>query len=389
MSKLLLLVFLLNIYASTAQNAPYLTARVEAGEGAYSLLERFGLDRSNENIHAFKEINKLSDLNLYLHKEYKLPIRVYNYNAVSIRSTLNINDWDYAVAIQKYNERMHQAGVKQKDYRDDHILWVPDFLPNKPISPNHPGVNDKLSNVRTHPIFGKKYERVEITSNRLKGHVYYVIPGHGGPDPGAIGKYQGHMLCEDEYAYDISLRLARNLIQHGATVYVIVQDPDDGIRDEALLKPDKDEVCYPNQEIPLNQIKRLNQRVDIINSLFNQHKKAGAKKQRAIEIHLDSRGSNQRVDMFFYHSPKSKAGKKLAESIKNTIAKKYAQHQRGRGYSGTVTARNLHMLRETYPVMVYAELGNIRNELDQRRFLIYDNRQAVANWICEGILDDD
>jgi N-acetylmuramoyl-L-alanine amidase len=386
MSKLLLLFFFLCIFSSGAQNAPYLTARVEAGEGAYSLLERFGLDRSSENINAFKEINKLTDLNLYLHKEYKLPIRVYTYNAVSIRSTLSNNDWEYAVAIQKYNERMHQAGIRENDYRGDNVLWVPDFLPN---TPDKLRVDEKKPDIQIHPIFGKKYEKVKIISNKLEGQVYYVISGHGGPDPGAIGTYQGHMLCEDEYAYDIALRLARNLIQHGATVYIIIQDPDDGIRDEAILKPDKDEVCYPNQEIPLNHIKRLNQRVDIINSLFNQHKKAGAKKQRAIEIHLDSRGSNQRVDMFFYHSPKSKAGKKLAENIKNTIAKKYAQHQRGRGYSGTVTARNLHMLRETYPVMVYAELGNIRNELDQRRFLISDNRQAVANWICEGILDDD
>jgi N-acetylmuramoyl-L-alanine amidase len=389
MLRFKLFIFIFLAFTATAQNTPYLTAKVLLGEGAYSLLERFGLDRSSKNLNAFKELNNLSDLNLYLHKEYKLPIRVYNYNAVSIRSTLNINDWDYAVSIQKYNERMHQAGVKSKDYRDDNVLWVPEALPVKTTVTNNARVDEKKPNTQIHPIFGKKYEKVDVTSNRLKGHVYYVIPGHGGPDPGAIGKHQGHMLCEDEYAYDISLRLARNLIQHGATVYVIVQDPDDGIRDEAILKPDKDEVCYPNQEIPLNQIKRLNQRVDIINSLFNQHKKAGAKKQRAIEIHLDSRGSNQRVDMFFYHSPKSKAGKQLAESIKNTIASKYARHQRGRGYSGTVSARNLHMLRETYPVMVFAELGNIRNELDQRRFLIYDNRQAVANWICEGILNDD
>jgi N-acetylmuramoyl-L-alanine amidase len=389
MLKLKMFLFVFLAFNVTGQNTPYLTAKVLLGEGAYSLLERFGLDRNSKNLNAFKDLNNLSDLNLYLHKEYKLPIRVYNYNAVSIRSTLNINDWDYAVAIQKYNERMHQAGVKSKDYREDNILWVPEILQEEITISNNPGVDEKKPNTQIHPIFGKKHEKVEVTSTRLNGHIYYIIPGHGGPDPGAIGKYQGHMLCEDEYAYDISLRLARNLIQNGATVYIIVQDPDDGIRDEAILKPDKDEVCYPIQEIPLNQIKRLNQRVDIINSLFNQHKKEGAKKQRAIEIHLDSRGSNQRVDMFFYHSPKSTAGKKLAESIKNTIAKKYSRHQKGRGYSGTVSPRNLHMIRETYPVMVFAELGNIRNLLDQRRFLIYDNRQAVANWIYEGIMNDD
>jgi len=169
---------------------------------------------------------------------------------------------------------------------------------------------------------------------------------------------------------------------------MITRDENDGIREESYLKADKDEVCYPNKTIPLNQVKRLNQRVDAINILYNKHKQEGAKKQRAIIIHVDSRGTGQRIDMFFYHNPKSKTGKQLAKTLRNTIDEKYAIHQKGRGYSGTVKARNLHMLRETFPVAVYAELGNIRNTSDQKRFVIEDNRQAVANWLCEGLLKE-
>ena len=29
---------------------------------------------------------------------------------------------------------------------------------------------------------------VKVTSNRLAGACFYVVSGHGGPDPGAIGK---------------------------------------------------------------------------------------------------------------------------------------------------------------------------------------------------------
>jgi N-acetylmuramoyl-L-alanine amidase len=47
------------------------------------------------------------------------------------------------------------------------------------------------------------------------------------------------------------------------------------------------------------------------------------------------------------------------------------------------------MLRETHPVAIYAELGNIRNSRDQKRFIIEDNRQAVANWLCEGLMNED
>jgi N-acetylmuramoyl-L-alanine amidase len=35
---------------------------------------------------------------------------------------------------------------------------------------------------------------------------------------------------------------------------------------------------------------------------------------------------------------------------------------------------------------VYIELGNITNEFDQRRLLIVNNRQAIANWLTQGII---
>jgi N-acetylmuramoyl-L-alanine amidase len=370
-----------------AQNDKYLEVEVETGDGVYSLLKRYKLSTSSCNIDYFKQINQLKeDLTLKKHINYKLPVKIYKYNGSSIRSTIGVNDWDLAVRIQSYNEEMHKSGFRSRDYRDDLVLWVPYELTDCDIE--YTSSANSTSNTKTFPIFGKEYEEVEIIDDQLSGSVYYIVAGHGGPDPGAINNYEGHTLCEDEYAYDISLRLARNLLQHSATVYMITRDDNDGIRSEPYLKPDKDEVCYPNQEIPLNQIKRLNQRVVAINSLFNKHKKQGAVKQRAIIIHVDSRSSTQRIDMYFYHNPKSKSGKELASILRNTIEEKYHVHQRGRGYSGTVKARNLHMLRETYPVAVYAELGNIRNDADLKRFIIEYNRQAVANWLTEGLLKE-
>lgn len=246
--------------------------------------------------------------------------------------------------------------------------------------------NNSTRKTISYPLLGYKFDNVEVKDSKLKGNVYYIVAGHGGPDPGAMGNYGGVTLCEDEYAYDIALRMAKNLLEHDATVYMIVQDLNDGIRDEAILKADKDEICYKNQTIPLNQIKRLDQRCDAVNKLYKSHKKKGAKKQRVIGLHVDSRSSRERVDMFFYHNPKSNSGKQLAEVIRNTVEEKYNKHQKNRGYSGTVKGRNLHLLRETHPVAVFIELGNIKNPKDQRRFIIVDNRQAVANWLVDGLL---
>lgn len=234
-------------------------------------------------------------------------------------------------------------------------------------------------------IFGKEHADIEITSNTLDGAIYYLVAGHGGPDPGAVGKYNGHTVCEDEYAYDVTLRLARKLISEGATVYLITRDPNDGIRDESFLKIDHDEYCYPKRKIPLNQTKRLRQRSDAVNELYKKHRGAF---QRMIAIHVDSRGRGENIDVFFYHDKRSDTGKKAATILKDTFQKKYQEHQPGRGYGGTVSDRSLYVVRNTWPPAVYIELGNMNHERDIQRLIIPNNRQAVAKWLAEGLIQD-
>lgn len=247
-----------------------------------------------------------------------------------------------------------------------------------------PNINE-LERV-TDAIFGEKHKVVNAKSIRLKGNVYYLVSGHGGPDPGAMGVYNGKDITEDEYAYDITLRLAKELMAHGASVYIIIRDDNDGIRDDYVLEIDHDEVAYTDNTIPLNQIARLRQRVQIINNLYKENK---GKYQRLIVTHVDSRSVSQNIDVFFYHHEKSKNGKKLAESIHKTFQKKYKKYQPNRSYSGTFKHRTeLYLVRKTHPAMAYIEIGNIKNPKDQRRIVDPENRQALAKWISEGVLLD-
>jgi N-acetylmuramoyl-L-alanine amidase len=194
----------------------------------------------------------------------------------------------------------------------------------------------------------------------------------------------GRVLHEDEYAYDITLRLARALMEEGATVHMIIQDAKDGIRDDRYLANSNRETCM-GAAIPLNQVKRLKQRSDKINSLS---KKSKERYKRAVFIHLDSRSKKQQLDVFFYHAEKSVEGKRLANTMRETFNDQYNKHQPSRGFTGTVTSRSLYVLNNSTPVGIFAELGNIQNTFDQRRFLEYDNRQALANWMCRGFIRD-
>ncbi|MBU2995482.1 N-acetylmuramoyl-L-alanine amidase [Cellulophaga baltica] len=238
----------------------------------------------------------------------------------------------------------------------------------------------------SYAIFGDKYAEVISQSTRLEGAVYYLVSGHGGPDPGAMTTYRGKAIAEDEYAYDVTLRLAKELLSHGAMVYIIVRDPDDGIRDDRILEIDRDEVVYPDKIIPLNQVARLKQRVEVVNELYRKNK---GKYQRLIVTHVDSRSKGQNIDVFFYHHEKSTNGKKLAESIHKTFQAKYKKYQPNRTYEGTFEDRSsLYLVKKTHPAMTFIEIGNITNKKDQRRILDYENRQALAKWISEGVLLD-
>lgn len=315
------------------------TVVAEEGDGILSLLRKQGIDPYDhyEDFIAMNADNLRDSIHLYAGRKYRIPAA----------------DLDTVTVVKSIQKKTSEV----KDIKTREI-----------------------------PILGKNHSTVLIKSDRLAGTVYYLISGHGGPDPGAIGTYRGKTITEDEYAYDITLRLARELISHGAMVYVIIRDENDGIRDDRVLEIDHDETAYLNKSIPLNQVQRLKQRVEIVNEKYQKHR---GQYQRLIVTHIDSRSVGQNIDVFFYYHENSKNGKRLAESIHRTFQKNYKKYQPNRLYTGTFEDRtSLYLVKKTHPAMTFIEVGNIRNKKDQRRIVVPENRQALAKWIAEGALLD-
>jgi len=346
LKKLLPLLYFLFISISAISQKEITATK---GDGIYSILRKNGLDQT-KYFKKFIELNKMklsASNGLFIGKTYLLP---------TIKKDTVIIDTTQIVV-----DSLTRQNIK------------------KPID------NILTTEKTNYPIFGKKYASVTIESKKMQGAIYYLISGHGGPDPGATEIYNKKLISEDEYAYDVTLRLARKLISNSAKVYIIIKDSNDGIRDQSILEVDYDEVCYPNNPISINQKLRLRQRTKAVNNLFKKHK---GKYQRLIVTHVDSRSKGKNIDVFFYHHNYSKSGKKLAENIHNTFKKKYAKYQPNRIYSGSIGSRGLYLIKNTLPAMAYIELGNIKNKKDQKRILNYENRDALAKWIFDGLLVD-
>lgn len=368
----------------------YVTTTALQGDGVLSILRRYQLAEHSCNSAEFYRINGMEVTDLCIKgKEYKIPILLVTYNSKSICSSLKIENTEKCKAIDLYNQEVFKKKIKTKSIQQSKMIWVPYHILNcDPKEDSQEPETENLEKVTTanYQIFGPNYKTVKKESNKLAGQVFYIVSGHGGPDPGAIGLREGNSLCEDEYAYDVCLRLTRYLCANGGIAYMIVRDPNDGIRDESYLKCDEDEKVYGDRTMSINQKKRLFDQAVVINRLYFKHLKQGIKKQCAINIHVDAIHKNIKRDIFLYHDPTSSAGKKIALAIQKLFDKKYKEHQSKRGFLGTVSPRVLFMLRETIPTSVYIELGNIKNSDDQRRIILVDNRTAVAKWIYEALL---
>ncbi|MBK7881542.1 MAG: N-acetylmuramoyl-L-alanine amidase [Saprospiraceae bacterium] len=456
-ATLLSLSFIVN-----AQNKKkeYLTVKAAKGQGVYSLLRTYNLLDQKCNLDMFYEINKLSPASeLTKGRTYKLPVIKTQYDGKSIRTSLEIVDYESAKAIQKFNQELVKAKLRSTDYKSTGELLVPIFyngceaqevgqkkvqssvdksyaaklkssslepiqalnstpqLKNKRILVADTKLDEKnfedemgkiQNNRRTLKItsendkpftrqvsnkmvkvslFGKEKSEVPIESDELKDQIFYIVPGHGGPDPGALAKLpNSHTICEDEYAYDVSLRLARNLIIRGATVHIIVQDKNDGIRDDRYLDCDEDEKVMGGLEMPTSQKKRLRQGMVKVNQLYLEHKLEGFKKQWMVSIHIDSQPEENRQDVFFYYQADSKKSKRKAKDLQKVFTEKYQEVQ-GRDYNGSISTRPLYVIRASQPDPIFIELANIRNPKDQERILSPKNRQVLADWLLQGFLD--
>lgn len=409
---LLLIFFLACLWIPLSSFQPdtqpqYLQVKIVKEMSIEQLLKRYQLDEYECNAQQFLKLNKMAKPQpLVQNRIYNLPILLYNFDGKTIRNSLGINDLNIAKSIQSYNLSLYNAGIRKQTYKESSILFVPHHALNcankkvvsKPVKlnvlpENTEGVSSKKETVDKpikgkgktvrYEILGKNYQDVTIVDNKLKGKILYVESGHGGPDPGAEAKVAGRTLCEDEYAYDIALRVARELISHGGTVFIITRDPNDGIRDGEFLLCDRDEQTYPDLKVPVHQKTRLFQRSDAVNELFDKYHKKGITDQRLIVIHVDSRGRKEQTDTFLYYQNGNEASQKLAKKMQLTLQQKY---ERFRDYNGSLTTRDLHMLRETKPTTVFVELGNIRNDFDRKRLMLKNNRKLLAQWLAEGFM---
>lgn len=202
-----------------------------------------------------------------------------------------------------------------------------------------------ITRIPSNPFPSSTQSPPPVTGQPVRGRKVIVIdPGHGGPDPGAIG-IGG--LRETNVVLDISLEVSRILQRQGVVVY--------------LTRTREVDVDLPPRV-------RLAERV---------------RATAFVSIHANAI-SMSRPDvngLETYHAPGARLGSRLARTVHNTILRRLRMPDR------RVRPARFYVIRKTSMPAILVETGFLTGAQDIVRLRNPAWRKQMAQAIAEGILN--
>lgn len=237
----------------------------------------------------------------------------------------------------------------------------------------------------------------ETQSQPLYGMVVVIDPGHGGTDPGSSGVFsrEGIRVSEDEYVYDVSLRLERILRSKGAIVVKTIRDAKHSAPDarpaNSVMPPDQNEVFTSNGRRVQAGGWGLLTRVRHANSVLQKYPRH---RVVFLSIHFDSLGRKDREGVHFIR-PRAD-NPELVGFLVDEFGKGGRLQNGGSSVLRNGDVRNILIMRgrdDPYSgewnrvrQRVLVELGNFSNEDDVWRIRDYRVRESYAQLITRALI---
>jgi N-acetylmuramoyl-L-alanine amidase len=229
-------------------------------------------------------------------------------------------------------------------------------------------------------------------SRDLKGYTVILDPGHGGLDPGAIvansdGNGNTVYVVEDEYCYDLSLRVYRDLVRHGAEVVMTIISPNQTIRttkDASITFVNEKNEVYNSTRIntgddntvwPVGNAWGLDERKVVAADALK-----GKKNSRTmfVSIHSDNNPGDGKGTRILYHpDEENKPSEALARHLRDYL-----------GNDSDIRAQDVRVLRENPAgAAVLIEVRNLAYKDNAWAIRNEELRQDDADRIVRGIVD--
>lgn len=239
------------------------------------------------------------------------------------------------------------------------------------------------------------------TKATLHGMVVVIDPGHGGTDRGSAG-YFGNgrkkaLVAEDEYVYDVALRVATECRRLGAKVILTIRDPKQAVPSNLpanrVIPTDKREVYTMSGGQVRAGTSGLAPRVLTANrALWNNR----GKRVVDVSIHFDATPKRELegITLIAPPGPRPEVVQYLYEEVRTA---RRLRSRGGREYYPVVQSgggdghgeRSLYILSPRTNAVrqrVMVELGNFRNVTDVWRIRNPRTRQAYAEIITRALV---
>jgi N-acetylmuramoyl-L-alanine amidase len=221
----------------------------------------------------------------------------------------------------------------------------------------------------------------QVHTEDLKGVIVILDPGHGGNDPGTVGRLGRAEIYEDEFVYDIVCRIKRLLettTMAKVELTLVDKSINYDIRNVSHFQKDTDEYVLTNP-IYRNHDPKIsaNLRWYLANSIFRRVTAAGADPDKVVFVsfHADSLHPDARGSMIYIPGTylcKGNGGKTGYEYTCRAEVKEsqyvkipYKQRVKSEGLSGDFAK---HLIKSLHSSKIGTHDGKpIRNQIVRRR----------------------
>jgi N-acetylmuramoyl-L-alanine amidase len=202
---------------------------------------------------------------------------------------------------------------------------------------------------RAVPVQAVRQAETTGVKNVLKGKTIVVDPGHGGSDPGAIGKSG---LAEKDVTLAISTELRRLLEEKKADV---------------ILTRTTDRDVHSRQA---SDVQELQARVNVANK---------ARADVFVSVHIDSYVDSTAKGTTTYFAPQSARGELLASKLQQSLVEQISLLDRGS------RENNFYVLKHAAMPAVLAEIAFISNPSEEAKLRQPDFIKKAAYGIFTGL----
>lgn len=361
---LLLITICLCVIPSTDVSALTQVHVVKKGDSLWEIAQKY-----NVSVKEIKRLNNLKSNRIYLGQKLRVTVKMPEFPATN----------------GPYFYTKPKAEVQEsRNYRESST--------SKPIEDYQKAT--ALLRAFSASIEAEK-RSYKYKSQILKGWRIVIDPGHGGRDPGAIvsnkdGVNRAVHVVEDEYVYDIALRLYKKLKLEGADVELTVISPNHHIRENLratiTFVNEQNEVYNDEQYNRKNTSSvrpasaNINQRRRIANRFFK-----GAKKGRTlfISVHADNSPKRPKGPLVIYYNRKGKI-----DTRSRTFAQVMQKTLDHPGMPAQIGGRSLAVIRNNNAhAEILVEIRNVHDKGEAWALRFHSRREKDADRIFQGVLN--